>query len=76
MIHEKYNSLTLQEKWIFIGKLQHAVMHIEGYYDLASSMIKGAEKEGLFDNVEIMPERKEKSELLQSIGEALKADFI
>jgi len=73
MIHEKYNSLPLKDKWIFTGELLHAVMHKEQYFLIAMSVIESAKKEGLFDNIEIMPER-EKSPLLMELGEALKPE--
>lgn len=73
MLHQKYNQLQPLEKVIFTGKLLHAVMNKEQFFDVAQAIIDTATIEGLFDNVEIMPERP-KSDLFERLGEALKPE--
>lgn len=75
MIHEKYNSLQPIEKVIFTGQILYAIMNDEESFELAEKVITLAKFKGIFNNVEILPERKEKSALLEEIGSALKPNY-
>ena len=58
MICKKYSDLSPYEKIMFIGKLTHACMNDDTYYEMGKEIIDWATTDGLFENVIIMPENK------------------
>lgn len=58
MICESYNNLTPFEKQQFVHKLHHIIMSDEDAFKAAQMWLKWAEKKGLLNGVEIMPERQ------------------
>lgn len=68
MICEKYNQLTPFEQIIFHAKLWHAVINDEKYFAIAEDVVQLAVAKGMFDKIEIMPERqKENTDLFENI---------
>lgn len=62
MLCKSFDELTIVEKVKLIGKLNHLVQTYEGAFIEAKSMIDKAEKEGLFEDVVILPEKTEDNE--------------
>lgn len=57
MICENYDKLSHAQKVIFIGQLTHAAQSDNDVFDLANHLITLAVAKGLFNGVEIIPER-------------------
>ena len=66
MVCSKYEQLTTIEKVIFIGQLHHAAMSDDEIFEMAQKIITLGQFKGLFENVEIMPERP-KEDLFENI---------
>ncbi len=58
MICESYQQLTPFEKQQFVHKLHHIIMSDEDAFQGALIWLKWAEKKGLLEGVEILPERQ------------------
>lgn len=71
MIHDKYNNMQPVEKVIFTGQLLHAAMNDEELFEMAEKIITLGKLKGIFNDVEIMPERRKEDDLFATLGEVL-----
>lgn len=55
MICKNFSELSSLEKFMFVGRLTHACMNDNEFFDLACKIINDAETKGLFENVKFMP---------------------
>lgn len=58
MICKKYSDLSPFEKILYIGKLTHACMNDDSFYEMGDKIINKAQQEGVFENVKILPENQ------------------
>lgn len=58
MICKTYDDLTIPEKVQLIGKVIHLLQNEEAICRTFMSIVRGAEQQGLLNNVTIVPENK------------------
>ena len=63
MLCEKYNRLLPIERVLLIGELLHAMQSDNEFFDKSVRIIRTAKRKGLFDNVKILPDLKNDSEI-------------
>lgn len=63
MLCEKYERLLPIERVMLIGKLLHAMQSDNEFFDKSVRIVRTAKKKGLFDNIKILPNLEEDTEI-------------
>lgn len=53
--HEKFQALSLPERWIANGKMQHAYANSPKFFEKLNKLIEQAEKDGVYADVKFLP---------------------